>query len=286
MAPRVSSPCREPRSARRLVAMRVPPKRSSTAALASVDRHVAPSRWASIGVSRVSEVAKANTSASAACDRRPHEVEVGGRRGPASTGSRRTAPPGGAGRSTRRRRTQLDRLPVGAAGPGDRLPEDRSAVPDGWRTARRVRRRGHVAEGRLQPGARVEPASRGRAARRAVGRIAARSLGSRSGTSGRRLRRRRRRSIARRAASPTAARRPRRPRRRAPWAGTWSWSSSRPAAATAGRATSADDVGVVEDGGEHGVEGGEVGPVADERRPGQPVEAVAVRRAGTPTAPA
>ena len=47
----------------RLVAMRVPPKRSTTAAVAS-SMATSASRWARTGVSRVSEVAKANTSAS------------------------------------------------------------------------------------------------------------------------------------------------------------------------------------------------------------------------------
>lgn len=63
--PRVASPWCDASSARTLVAIRVPPKRSTTDS-AAASTAASAEEWANFTVRRVSEVAKAKTSASAA----------------------------------------------------------------------------------------------------------------------------------------------------------------------------------------------------------------------------
>ena len=140
-----------------------------------------------------------------------------------STSSRR-------GRSTRRRRTSsIGSQPVRR----ERAIVARGSIrgPDGWRTARRVRRRGH-SRNAVSSHSPSEPARRGRAARRGWRRSPRGRWAAARGPAGRPLRRRRatppRRQGRPREAAPSAASRRR--------AGTdTSRSSSRPPPGTAGR---------------------------------------------------
>ena len=261
--------------------MRVPPKRSSTAALAS-SIATCTSRWARIGVSRRERGGEGEHLGVGGVHRCPHEVEVHG-----GVGLHRLAHVAehqqAAGAFDPTPADELDRLPVGPSAPGDRLPRIDAGCPtDG---ARRAASDGGATDGRPPPATpRAAPRCRDRAARRACRRsppgrwATVRAPNDRPGSPPGQ------RAPSPRAASPTGDRRRLRPRHPARWAGRGAGRRDDPAAA-AGHVRLGQHVGLVEDGREHQVEGGQVGAVADEGGAGQPVEAGRDRWADTPTTP-
>ena len=188
------------------VAIRVPPNRSVTRAVACSIGAPRPTGARSTGVSRVSVVANANTSASATSRERPHQVQVGGglrlhRLADVAEHDHPARP------ADRRDPDQLDRLPAGTPGPGDAWGAARSGRPRG------VGRAPPATGGSARPAApprsqrAQQPPAAPRSAARTAGRPApARSLGSRCGHAERAVG-----VLGRRpppaAASPTAARR-------------------------------------------------------------------------------